>query len=54
MSEGGKGRTEFPRPRSGATIFVYRDQLMIWGGTTQVFFGEGDERFLVSKDLPGM
>ena len=46
-------KEEFPRPRSGAVIFVYDNHLMVWGGMTQVFFGEGDGRFLVSFDLPG-
>ena len=46
-------RDEFPRPRSGAIVFVYNHQLMVWGGMTQIIMGEGDDRFLVQIDLPG-
>lgn len=47
------GRGEFPRPRCGSVIFIYKDQLLVWGGMTQVILGEGDDRFLVDVDLPG-
>ena len=46
-------KDEFPRPRNAAVLFVHTNQLMVWGGMTQVIFGEGDGRFLVSIDLPG-
>ena len=48
-----KGKDEFPRPRSGAVVFVYDNQMMVWGGMTQVILGEGDNRFPVNIDLPG-
>ena len=47
-------KDEFPRPRSGSVLFANRNQLMVWGGMTQVILGEGDGRFLVSIDLPGL
>ncbi len=45
--------SEFPAPRSGAVLFVYKNQMMVWGGMTQVILGKDDNRFLVSIDLPG-
>lgn len=45
---------EFPRPRCGSVMFVYDHQLFLWGGMTQIILGEGDDRFLVDIDLPGM
>ena len=45
--------SEFPVARSGASMFVYERQVMLWGGMTQVVLGEGDGRFNVEVDLPG-
>lgn len=44
---------EFPRPRSGSVVFVYEHKMMVWGGMTQVFVGNGESRFLVDINLPG-
>ena len=50
----GRTEREFPRPRCGSVMFVYDHQLFLWGGMTQIMLGEGDDRFLVDIDLPGM
>ena len=34
-------------------MFMYRRQLILWGGLTQVFIGEGEEQFMYDSDLPG-
>ena len=46
-------KDEFPRPRSGSVVFVYNHQMMVWGGMTQIFIGEGDAQFMVDINLPG-
>ena len=48
------GSDEFPRPRNAAVMFVFQSQLIVWGGSTQVIVGEGDDRFLVDITLPGV
>ena len=34
-------------------MFIYHRQLMLWGGLTQVFIGEGKEQFMYETDIPG-
>ena len=43
---------EFPTARASSAAFVYKRQLMLWGGVTQFVLGEGDGRFVVNIDLP--
>ena len=44
---------EFPTARASSAAFVYKQQLMLWGGVTQRLLGQGDFRFVVNIDLPG-
>ena len=44
---------EFPTPRRSSAMFIYQRQLMLWGGLTQVFIGEGEEQFMYDTDIPG-
>ena len=44
---------EFPTPRRSSAMFIYRHQLMLWGGLTQLFIGEGEQRFMFDTDIPG-
>ena len=43
----------FPTPRRSSAMFIYRHQLMLWGGLSQMFIGEGEERFMIDTDIPG-
>lgn len=43
---------EFPTARASSAVFVYKQQLMLWGGVTQYVLGKGDGRFVVNIDLP--
>ena len=45
---------EHPIARSGAVMFVYDHHLMLWGGMTQVVLGEGEDRFNIEVNLPGV
>ena len=44
---------EFPTPRRSSAMFIFRRQLILWGGLTQVFIGEGEEQFMYDSDIPG-
>ena len=44
---------DFPTPRRSSAMFIYRHQLMLWGGLSQMFIGEGEERFMIDTDIPG-
>lgn len=44
---------ELPTARNSAVIVIHNDELLLWGGMTQIIMGQGDDRFIVDVDLPG-
>jgi hypothetical protein len=46
--------SEFPIARSDSVMVVREGKLLLWGGYTQTILGEGDDRFIVAINLPGI
>lgn len=46
--------SEFPVARSDSVMVIRGGELLLWGGYTQTVFGEGDDRFIVAINIPGL
>ena len=40
--------------RSDSVMTVRDGQLILWGGYTQTIYGEGEDRYIVALNLPGL